>query len=462
MEVILHKKMIGICSLLFFGIQLVAQPTISNTAMPKSGDTLRYSNASPTALPSGWQTGGASQSWDFSKLTSNSQGLYEYLSSSKTPYAFYFFNQIGQKTADTISLGVITLTNVYSFYTNNTKVFKAEGIGYSASGFPLAANYSDDDEIYQFPLNYNDKDTSTFKFNLTIPGGIFSVISTGKRINLVDGYGSIKTPYKDYTDALRVKTIVDQVDTINSQFGKFAIPRKTISYKWLVGTERIPVLEISGNELPNGTFTPNQVRYRDGFKSVNNPLAPTAVFTVNRDSGLVGIDTFLVADNSQAVVTSRTWSFKPDGFHSFVSGSNANSRIARVVFNMAGLYSVTLRINTLTGNDDSTGQDVIFVYYGAGTHQLQTKQGNLVYPVPAENQVFIPLSGMAISESPFAVYTVHLLGLDGKEKSMNVRVSEKNQLKMDVSDLASGVYWVDRISCEDGQSIPVNTAFIKK
>ncbi len=430
--------------------------------MPKSGDTLRYSNASPTALPSGWQTGGPTQSWDFSKLTSNSQGLYEYLSSSKTPYAFYFFNQIGQKTADTISLGVITLTNVYSFYTNNTKVFKAEGIGYSASGFPLAANYSDDDEIYQFPLNYNDKDTSTFKFNLTIPGGIFSVISTGKRINLVDGYGSIKTPYKDYTDALRVKTIVDQVDTINSQFGKFAIPRKTISYKWLVGTERIPVLEISGNELPNGTFTPNQVRYRDGFKSVNNPLAPTAVFTVNRDSGLVGIDTFLVADNSQAVVTSRTWSFKPDGFHSFVSGSNANSRIARVVFNMAGLYSVTLRINTLTGNDDSTGQDVIFVYYGAGTHQLQTKQGNLVYPVPAENQVFIPLSGMAISESPFAVYTVHLLGLDRKEKSMNVRVSEKNQLKMDVSDLASGVYWVDRISCEDGQSIPVNTAFIKK
>jgi hypothetical protein len=394
-------------------------------------------------------------------LTSNSQGLYEYLSSSKTPYAFYFFNQIGQKTADTISLGVITLTNVYSFYTNNTKVFKAEGIGYSASGFPLAANYSDDDEIYQFPLNYNDKDTSTFKFNLTIPGGIFSVISTGKRINLVDGYGSIKTPYKDYTDALRVKTIVDQVDTINSQFGKFAIPRKTVSYKWLVGSERIPVLEISGNELPNGTFTPNQVRYRDGFKSVNNPLAPTALFTVNRDSGLVGIDTFLVTDNSQAVVTSRTWSFKPDGFHSFVSGSTANSRIARVVFNMAGLYSATLRINTLTGNDDTTGQDVIFVYYGAGTDQLQTKQGNLVYPVPAEDQLYIPLKAV-VSENQFAVYTVHILGLDGKEKLMNVRVSEQYQLKMDVSDLASGVYWIDHISSEDGQSIPVNTAFIKK
>lgn len=441
--------------------QLIAQPSISNTSMPKSGDTLRYSNASPLNLPTGWQTGGTTQTWDFSKLNSNNQGLYEYLSSSKTPYAFYFFNQIGQKTADTISLGVITLTNVYSFYTNNTKVFKAEGIGYSASGFPLAANYSDDDEIYQFPLNYNDKDTSTFKFNLTIPGGLFSVISTGKRINLVDGYGTVKTPYKEYTDALRVKTIVDQIDTINSQFGKFAIPRKTVSYKWLVSSERIPVLEIIGNELANGTFTPNQVRYRDAYKTINNPLGPRATFSLNRDSGLVSVDTFVVSDNTQALVTNRTWTITPSGSHAFVSGTTANSRTARMVFRMAGLYSVKLQINSPAGNDDTTGQDVIFVYYGAGTRSLVSKWGNWVYPVPAGDHIWVKsANAAAISEDKS--YTAIVMGMDGREvKLRDVRMIS-NGWQIPLESLPAGTYWLDRMVSEEGEMVPLGSAFIKK
>ncbi len=457
----LFKKVrLSICSFLL-GIQLIAQPSISNTSMPKSGDTLRYSNASPTSLPTGWQTGGSAQSWDFSKLTSTGQGLYEYLSSSKTPYAFYFFNQIGQKTADTISLGVITLTNVYSFYTNNTKVFKAEGIGYSASGFPLAANYSDDDEIYQFPLNYNDKDTSTFKFNLTIPGGIFSVISTGKRINLVDGYGTIKTPYKEYTDALRVKTIVDQIDTINSQFGKFAIPRKTISYKWLVGTERIPVLEISGNELPNGTFTPNQVRYRDAYKTNSNPLAPRAIYALDKDSGLVGLDTFLLVDNTQALVTSRTWTITPSGFHSFVSGSSATSRIARVVFSGAGLYSVNLRVNTPTGNDDTTGQDVIFVYYGAGNKEVKVKQGVLLYPVPAQSFLNFQLPSGEVFKSVSSA-SVLLTSLDGKEIILPCSIAENGIVSVGIAEISAGTYWVGNVLLDNGLLLSVGGVFVKK
>ena len=457
----LFKKVALSLSSLLIGIQLIAQPTISNSSMPKSGDTLRYSNASATALPTGWQTGGSAQTWDFSKLTSTGQGLYEYLSSSKTPYAFYFFNQIGQKTADTISLGVITLTNVYSFYTNNTKVFKAEGIGYSASGFPLAANYSDDDEIYQFPLNYNDKDTSTFKFNLTIPGGLFSVISTGKRINLVDGYGTVKTPYKEYTDALRVKTIVDQVDTVNSQFGKFGIPRKTISYKWLVGTERIPVMEIIGNELPNGTFTPNQVRYRDAYKTMSNPLAPRAIYALDKDSGLVGTDTFLLVDNTQALVTSRTWSITPSGFHSFVSGSSATSRIARVVFSGAGLYSVNLRVNTPVGNDDTTGQDVIFVYYGAGNKNFVAKQGVLLYPVPAQQVVnFLLPQGVVLNKTASAI--VSLTTVDGKEIYMPCSIAENGIVSVGIDEISVGTYWMGNVLIDNGLVVPVNAAFIKK
>jgi hypothetical protein len=59
---------------------------------------------------------------------------------------------------------------------------------------------------------------------------------------------------------------VDQIDTITSQFGKFPIPRKTVIYRWLSTTERIPVMEIQGTvAAQTGKFTPTQVRYRDGF-----------------------------------------------------------------------------------------------------------------------------------------------------------------------------------------------------
>lgn len=247
-------------------VGVIAQPTITASQMPKSGDTLRYSNALPTELPADFETGGANKSWDFSAMTPQRQQLLNYYSATKTPYSFYFFGQIGQKTADTVGAGPITLTNVYSFYTNSSKVFKAEGIGYQYSGFPLASMYKDEDEIYQFPLNFGDKDTTTFNFKFSIPGDLFSLVQAGKRYNDADGWGTIKTPYKEYTNVLRLRTYVDEIDTVTSQFGKFPLPRKTVSYKWLSLDERIPVMEVSGTVNPvSGVFTATQVRYRDGF-----------------------------------------------------------------------------------------------------------------------------------------------------------------------------------------------------
>lgn len=254
----------------------MAQPTITTSQMPKANDTLRFSTASPLNLPLGWEVGGVNNTWDFSALKPLTQSLDKYYSASKTPYFFYFFGQIGQKIADTFGAGPLTLTNVYSFYTNSSKVFKAEGMGYQYSGFPLASMYKDDDEIYQFPLNYGDKDTSTFNFKFSIPGDLFSLIQNGKRYNNAEGWGTIKTPYKEYKNVLRLKVFVDEVDTIVSQLGKFAIPRKTVTYKWLSTEERIPVMEIQGiQNAITGKFMATQIRYRDGYiarLAVNNFL----------------------------------------------------------------------------------------------------------------------------------------------------------------------------------------------
>lgn len=265
---------------LLLGLVSVAkgQITISKSSMPAAGDTIRFSTALATDLPAGWLKNGASQSWDFSKLEAQTSELRQYQSAAKTPYAFYFFGQTGLKTADTIGGGPITFTNVYSFYTASNSVFKAEGLGYSYTGIPLASMYEDEDEIYQFPLQYNDSDVSTYKFTFAIPGQqLFSFKQAGKRTNVVDAWGSIKTPYKEYTDVIRVRTFVDGTDTIETQFFKQGFPRKQIIYQWLATSEKIPVMEVSGQLSPTNQFVPNQVRFRDKYNGLSsgggfNPL----------------------------------------------------------------------------------------------------------------------------------------------------------------------------------------------
>lgn len=254
------------------------QITISKSSMPAAGDTIRFSTALASDLPPGWMKKGASQSWDFSKLEAQTSELREYKSAAKTPYAFYFFGQTGLKTADTIGGGPISFTNVYSFYSATNSVFKAEGLGYSYSGIPLASMYEDEDEIYQFPLEYNDSDVSTYKFTFAIPGQqLFSFKQAGVRTNVVDAWGSIKTPYKEYKDVIRVRTFVDGTDTIETQFFTQGFPRKQVIFQWLSSSEKIPVMEVSGQLSPTNQFIPNQIRFRDKYNGLSsgggfNPL----------------------------------------------------------------------------------------------------------------------------------------------------------------------------------------------
>ena len=287
----LKRLVVGsIAAVLSFSLQ--AQLSIGRTNMPKAGDSMRYSTAVPTALPSGWQSKvGASQIWDFSVFSQQSQSLVEYKSSLQTPYAFYFFGQIGLKTADSLGAGPIQFQNVYSFYSVSNSAFRAEGIGYSFSGFPLAANYVDEDEIFQFPLEFGDKDTSTFRFVFEVPGNAFRLVQQGVRMNDVVAYGTIKLPGYASTNALLVKSKVIETDTLTTQFGQIPLPRNQISYKWLTADQRLPVLEISGTPTGPTGFTATQVRYYNpNAAAVSEMPTWTNWAYPNPSSGIVMLD----------------------------------------------------------------------------------------------------------------------------------------------------------------------------
>lgn len=264
---------------------LMAQISITATDMPVSGDTLRYSMASPVGSTINLTTTGANTTWDFTALTPLSQSVDAYktaLQVNPLYAATISVSAYGYKVADSlgnsgISLPIslpISITDIYTFFNkkNSPSRFIAEAFAANVSGLPTAANYSDEDEWYFFPLNYNNHDSSTFKLSYSMAGlGSFS--QQGKRITDVDGWGTIKTPqFPTGVSCLRVRSVVTEIDSISFSGTAFGMPRKTVDYKWLANGEHYPILWVSANVTGN-TETITSIRYRDQYRPITTNIA---------------------------------------------------------------------------------------------------------------------------------------------------------------------------------------------
>ncbi len=282
---------------------LVAQSpiTITSASMPSSGDTIRYSSATPAGIT--YAPTGTNYFWDYSTLTYNRQDRYDYKAAALTPYNFYFIGptKYGLKVTDTIGVAAFQFTDVYDYFNKTSTVYKTEGTGFRYSGVPLAGYFTDDDELYQFPLDYLDRDSSTYAFSVSL-GPTISYSKKGYRINEVDGWGSIKTPY-DSVACLRLITTQYGIDSINANGFGFSFPNIQRSYQWLSLTEKIPVLAITG-QYQGGNFTPNQVRYRDLYHTtVGIKDAPESIAISMFPNPASKQVTFLMEENAEANIS---------------------------------------------------------------------------------------------------------------------------------------------------------------
>jgi hypothetical protein len=242
--------------------------TLGNSNMPSSGDTLRYSSALPNTV-SNYTSTGTNFTWNFNYLTPVNQGVRSFKAALLTPYAFFFLglNEYGEKIADTLGAGPITMTNYYNYYKKQTSpsAYIADGVGITFSSVPVPSYYSDKDELYHFPMTYPKYDSTTFKFSTSTNSMIpIKYSKTGYRVTVVDGWGSITTPYGT-ANCLRVITTQYSQDSVKNTLIpglSVGFPNIQRSYQWLTVSGRIPYLEISG-AVVGGSFTPAQVRYRD-------------------------------------------------------------------------------------------------------------------------------------------------------------------------------------------------------
>ncbi|MCB0848130.1 MAG: hypothetical protein KDE26_32980, partial [Bacteroidetes bacterium] len=135
------------------------------------------------------------------------------------------------------------------------------------------------DTIYRFPIDYLDVDSSekAFSLDLTGFGADFIYDLKQKRVNTVEGWGEIITPYDTFPNTLKMRTVIYHQDS--TIIGGNTLPANItteVQYSWFDKGTGIPVLVAKGL-LVAGVEVITSVDFLDSVRC----FTPNAAFLSN-------------------------------------------------------------------------------------------------------------------------------------------------------------------------------------
>jgi hypothetical protein len=235
---------------------------------------------------------GAGITWNYSALVPHSQGVDTFMSVTSTPFAYQlFFNNnilypayvstVAQPGTSFPSLGGVSITDVINYYKDEASNYESVGYGADINSFPTSVKDDTIDVIYNFPMNYGNKDSCYSRNGVSVAALAF-YSQLQYRVNHVDGWGTLITPYGTFS-TLRVETQLYTTDSVYIDalgFGIKTPETEQIQYKWLANGQHVPVLQI--NET-TGAGATRQYIYRDSMR--NGLLAVSEIkFSLNNVS----------------------------------------------------------------------------------------------------------------------------------------------------------------------------------
>lgn len=332
--------------------------TIVNADMPNVNDTIRIST-STSNISFLLNDTGANRTWDASFLVPSFQDMVQCKSVVNTNITYllsFSSSSFGIQDAN-LNLGLVAGSEVYNFFSKNATRFANDGRGITFNGIPVPQVYTSKEILYRFPLSYGMVDSSNFvsnEANLLIG----SIKTQGTRKNRVDAWGSLTTPYGTF-NCIRVKSTVQQVDSIVASGFPFPLASTRTEYKWLAKGQKVPVLQIVTTTSDFGGQVSTTIQYRD----VNRPAVfeGNARFTLNKNTfATQNNDTCILTSNSRNNPKAFLWTITPSTYV-FTGGTNATSATVKVFFTDTGKYTITLRAIYNAGTDDTTRFDIIRV-----------------------------------------------------------------------------------------------------
>jgi len=353
---------------------LNAQITYVSSDYAAIGDTYLVSQSGVGLPIFNFVQTGPNFTWNYANLEPQTQENISFINpidaGYRTVWCFlngFIFNCVTQfnnafNLASPITDGLVLpdfgVQNVVEHYRINANNVQAKMIGaqVTANGttLPLVVDYTQPDILYQFPLNYLNTHTNTSILNLNLTSFGFPVIvnQVQERTNLVEGWGSLVTPFGTFSQVLKVKTTINSTQTITIDGDEQVINRILISYKWLDKNYGIPVLEVTGDQV-GGVWAPQQATYID----IQRCLEPLAAFVPFPPTVALNPDTL------QASVTFINASQNYDSLvWDFGDGTGSTATNPTKIYTCPGLKEVTLTITNEFCNPDQTDSITIPVF----------------------------------------------------------------------------------------------------
>lgn len=265
-----------------------SQSTYTSANYANGNYTLPMTTVATGLLTQNFDTTGANITWDYSALGMDFSGTRYTMSPSSSGYQATFIAQcilagggftclskwnaltnIGVVDIDSLDAFVFTLYDVMTLAkkSTNTLVGNVKGLKVKDTNsltVPLVAEYTEPDTILTFPFTYLDsgKSYGAWGLDLSSIGQNIQYKVTYDRNWKVEGYGTLITPYQTHSNVLKVKTTLDQVDSVVFFATPFGLPRKIVEYTWYDPNFGLPVMRAEGLEVL-GFTTINTVQYYD-------------------------------------------------------------------------------------------------------------------------------------------------------------------------------------------------------
>lgn len=269
-------------STLFCG-SLFAQPQLQMNVVPEIGDVVTFYEADTLGVTQG--NAGANQTWNFSNLQPLSDVdpvQYFYLAPASTP------PQFASKfpTANfAIRIGPASDTAGYAYSIKSANQWEFLGIKND-----LIEQVYPNTDIQLKNLSYNGSFTDDFT-NYTDAGTGFIFYGKGTRTITYDAYGTLQTPAGTFSNAMRLKGVSTQVDSVNFGVGEIINHTTLTVYDWVVANQPGVLVSVYYTRIISEYRYPGlDTLFEDTgvFKSVNY-IDNLSVGTFERPDELAGV-----------------------------------------------------------------------------------------------------------------------------------------------------------------------------
>ncbi|MDP5082239.1 MAG: PKD domain-containing protein [Winogradskyella sp.] len=419
-------------SFLFY-CNLQSQSIYNQTDYATIGDVLYSTSVSDLTLD--YETTGENYTWDFSTITGVAQDVLEFKAPPNSgfgpffPFIFFPNNTNLASTnnqTNTLSVGgeTFNITNNHDYFLSNNSQLKevANAFFITINGFPIPVTneFTDDDIIYNFPINFGDTDSDNSSYSFGVPN-VFSQDVTQQRQNMVDGWGTLQTPYETYSNVLRMSTILVKNQT--STLGTTTLPEITITNRiltWFDPSEKLPVLTVTQLNV-SGNWVTTNVSYLD----IQRDFQTQALFAYN--PAVPFVNQIIYFQDLSQNATSYLWDF---GDPSSGPANSSTDQYPNHFYNSSGVYQVSLTASNNSFSNTVT-LPVVVVEETLAIVDFESNQESKIFPNPSV--CFIQVSGLLEVEN-YKIYNIM-----GSEINRG-KVSDNE--KIDVQYLTNGLYYL--------------------